>query len=366
MNSVTGTMRAVRIERYGSAQEVLTLSNDTPVPQPADDEILVNVHATAINPVDCVARNGYGRNIFSTLWGELPLILGRDISGVVTAIGRKVVQFSTGDEVYAAPHIGCYAEYVTVKAEHAAFKPRNLNHQEAASLPFVALTTWAALVDKAGMNAGNCAGRKVVIPRAAGGVGSFAVQLMKAWGAFVAGICSTRNVELVDDLGADEVVDYRRQDFTSMLRDYDVALDTIGKPSDFKAMHDKSYIQGVEDDFDEKLLSVLKKNADAVYVTVCSPKMALTDQYGLDEGVRRAEEIYQQRAKAQKRHKRRYLWSFFRPDGRALAQIAGMVEADKIRPVIDRVYPLEEMVAAHQYCESGQAQGKIVINVSPG
>ena len=366
MNPAAGTMRAVRIERYGSAEDVLVLSGDAPVPQPADDEILVKVHATAINPVDCVARNGYGRNIFSTLWGELPLILGRDISGVVTDTGRNVTQFSPGDEVYAAPHIGCYAEYATVKAEHAAFKPRNLSHQEAASLPFVALTTWSALVDKAGLNAGNCAGRKIVIPRAAGGVGSFAVQFMKAWGAFVAGICSTRNVELVQRLGADEVIDYRRQDFTRLLRDFDVALDTIGKPGDFKSMHGKGYIRGVEDNFDEKLLSVLKKHADAVYVTVCSPKMALTDRYGLDEGVRRAERTYRQRAEAQQRHGRRYFWSFFRPDGRALAEIAGMVEADRIRPVIDRVYSLEEMVAAHRYCETGQAQGKIVINVSAG
>ena len=364
MNPATGTMRAVRIERYGSAEDVLVFSNDTPVPQPADDEILVKVHATAINPVDCVARNGYGRNIFSTLWGELPLILGRDISGVVTDIGRNVSQFSPGDEVYAAPHIGCYAEYATVKAEHAALKPRNISHLQAASLPFVALTTWAALVDIAGLNAGNCAGRKIVIPRAAGGVGSFAVQLMKAWGARVAGICSTRNVELVKRLGADEVIDYSRQEFTGLLGGFDVALDTIGKPGDFEAMRGKGYVEGVEDDFDEKLLSVLKKHADAVYVTVCSPKMALTDRYGLDEGLRRADETYRQRAEAQRRCGRRYFWSFFKPDGRALAAISSLVEAHKVRPVIDRVYSLEEMVAAHKYCETGQAQGKIVINVS--
>ena len=366
MNPVPGAMRAVKIERYGSAEDVLVLSADTPVPQPADDEILVKVHATAINPVDCVARNGYGRNIFSTLWGELPLILGRDISGVVTAIGRNVSEFSPGDEVYAAPHIGCYAEYATVRAEHAALKPRNISHQEAASLPFVALTTWMALVDKAGLVAGNCAGRKIVIPRAAGGVGSFAVQLMKAWGAYVAGICSARNVELVRRLGADEVVDYGRQDFTDILSEYDVALDTIGKPGDFEDMRGKGYVEGVEQDFDEKLISILKKHDDAVYVTVCSPKMALTDRYGLDEGIRRAEETYRQRAEAQQRYGRRYFWSFFHPDGRALAKITGMVEAGRIRPVVDRVYSLEEIVAAHKYCETGQAQGKIVIHVSDG
>ncbi len=364
MSSAIGAMRAVKIERYGSAEDVLVLSRDTPVPQPADDEILVKVKATAINPVDCVAREGYGRNIFSTLWGDLPLILGRDISGVVAATGRNVTEFSPGDEVYAAPPIGCYAEYATVKAEHAALKPRNVSHQEAASLPFVALTTWVALVDKADLNADNCAGRKIVIPRAAGGVGSFAVQLMKSWGAYVTGICSSRNVELVKRLGADEVIDYSKQDFTELLSDYDAAFDTIGKPSDFETMRGKGYIEGVEDDFDEKLLSVLKKHAGAVYVTICSPKMTLTDQYGLDEGVRLAEEIFQKRAEVQRRYGRCYFWSFFNPNGQALEAITSLVEANKIRPVVDRVYSLEEMVAAHKYCETGQAQGKIVINIS--
>lgn len=360
MSSPVDTMRCIKIEHYGSAEDALVLCTDTPIPQQADDEILVKVHATTVNPVDCAARGGYGRNIFPTIWGELPLIPGKDLSGVVTATGRKVSQFSPGDEVIAAPPIGCYAEYAAVKAAHAALKPRNINHREAASLPFVALSAWAALVDNAGLNAGNCAGRKIVIPRAAGGVGSFAVQLMKAWGAYVAGICSTRNVELVQRLGADEVIDYHKQDFTGLLSGYDVAFDTIGKPSDFEAVMGNEF----EDDFDEKLLSVLKKNADAVYVTICSPMMALTDRYGLDEGTRLAKELFQQRAEAQQQYGRRYFWSFFHPSGQTLASIAGLVEADKIRPVIDRVYALEEIVAAHKYCETRQAQGKIVIDIS--
>src|SRR5690606_24415913 len=117
---VKRTMRSVQVHRYGPAEDVLTLVEDTPVPEPAPDEILVEAHATSVNPVDCSARAGYGRNIFSTLWGGLPLILGRDVSGVVVAVGRDVEAFAPGDEVYAAPHIGCYAEYVTVKAAHAA------------------------------------------------------------------------------------------------------------------------------------------------------------------------------------------------------------------------------------------------------
>ena len=149
-----------------------------------------------------------------------------------------------------------------------------------------------------------------------------------------------------------------------MLSGYDVALDTIGKPSDFETVGGEGFVEGFEDDFDEKLVSVLKKNADAVYVTICSPMMALTDRYGLDEGTRLAKEIFQQRAEAQQQNGRRYFWSFFHPSGQTLASIAGLVEANRIRPVIDRVYALEEIVAAHKYCETRQAQGKIVIDIS--
>ena len=357
-------MRSVLIRDYGAAADVLELCEDTPVPKPAPDEILVRVHATSVNPVDCTARSGYGRNIFATLWGPLPLILGRDVSGVVTAVGSDVDRFSPGDEVYAAPHAGCYAQYVTVKARHAALKPHNLTHVEAASLPFVALSTCTALADNVGLSPRNSAGKRVVIPRAAGGVGSFAVQLVKAWGAEVAAICSTRSVRLVADLGADVVVDYTKRDFRELLADYDVAFDTIGRPGDFDAVEGTRYNAGNPADFDERLMSVLKTHADAAYVTICSPKMVLTDRYGLEEGSRRAERLYEERRAAQEALGRRYYWSFFNPSGTALAEVAALVEAGAIRPVIDRVFPLEQMTAAHEHCESGRARGKIVIELT--
>lgn len=356
-------MRSVQIRRYGPADEVLEIIDDTPIPRPGPDEIIIRAHATAVNPVDCTARSGYGRNIFSTLWGSLPLILGRDVSGEVAAVGKRVKSFAPGDEVFAAPHIGCYAQYVAVKAEHAALKPGNLDHIEAASLPFVGLTAFTALVDHVGLTASSAAGKKIVIPRAAGGVGSFAVQLMKAWGAYVAAICSTRNVPLVAGLGADEVIDYRQQDFTRVLSGYDVAFDTVGKPADFEDMDGKSYNTGSAEDFDERLMGVLKKHQDAAYVTICSPKMVLTDKYGLEEGTRRAEALFRQRKAVQEAFGRRYYWSFCNPSGRALAEIAALVEAGAIKPVVDRVFRLDELIAAHEYCESGQAQGKIVIEI---
>lgn len=355
-------MRAVVMRRYGAA-DVLEVCDDVPVPEPASDEILLRVHASSVNPVDCTARAGYGSNIFSTLWGSLPLVLGRDVSGVVVDAGRDVEQFTPGDEVYAAPHIGCYAEYVAVKAQHAALKPRNLTHVEAASLPFVALTTYAALVSNAGMSADEYAGKRVVVPRAAGGVGSFAVQLLKAWGARVAAICSTRNVGLLAELGADVIVDYTKQDYRELLSDYDVAFDTVGRPGDFEAVEGTKYNSGNPPDFDERLMSVLKQHAGAVYVTICSPKMVLTDLYGLVEGTRRAQLVYEERRAAQEALGRRYCWSFFSPSGEDLTEVAALAEKRAIKPVIDSVFPLERMTAAHEHCESGRAQGKIVIEI---
>ena len=356
-------MRAVCIEEYGAARDVLLYKTDAPVPEIGNDQVLLELHASAINPVDCAARSGYGQKIFATMWGELPLILGRDASGVVAKVGKNVQKFKPGDEVYTAAHIGCNAEYVAVDAAHIALKPRNLSHVEAASLPFVALTTWTALVDNAGLNADNSAGKKIVIPRAAGGVGSFAVQLMKAWGAYVAGLCSERNNELVRSLGADEVIDYTKTDFSTVLKDFDCAFDTVGRSSDFSTPDLHSAIGKSGDNFDEKLMSVLKRDSDAVYVTVCSPKMVLADRYGIEEGAEKARQVFAQRQAVQKALGRRYYWSFCNPSGAALEQISHLLEQGKIRPLVDRVYPLEELVEAHEYCETKQAQGKIVIEI---
>ncbi len=361
-------MKAVEIHQYGAARDVLHFNPDAPRPTPAADEILIENKATSINPVDCAARSGYGQNFFSRLgWGELPMILGRDASGVVVAKGRDVSELEVGDEVYAAPPIGCYAEFVTVKAAHAALKPGNLDHCQTASLPFVALTAWTALVNEAGLTPETAAGKKVVVPRAAGGVGSFAVQLLKAWGAEVAAICSTRNIELVKSLGADTVIDYTAQDFRDHLQDYDLALDLIGRKSDFDEL-DNDYKGGTDtadgSHYDEQLMSVLRRDEKAVYVTVCSPKVAFTNKYGYDEGIRRAGEEYEKRAAIAAQSGYRYIWSFFNPDAVSLTRIREMIEAERIKPVIDRCYSLADIVKAHEYCETKQAQGKIVIDIT--
>lgn len=363
-------MKAVEIHEYGAARSVLRLNDNAPTPKPAADEILIENFGTSINPVDCAARSGYGRDFFSQVgWGELPQILGRDASGTVAATGSAVRGFKVGDPVYAAPPIGCYAEYVTVKAEHAARKPAILSHLEAASLPFIALTAWSALVVDVGLTPETAAGRKVAVTRAAGGVGSFAVQLLKAWGAEVAGICSTRNVDFVRQLGADTIVDYDREDFLDRLSGYDLVFDLVGRKSDFDEI-DMDYKAGFDAgegaEYDSQLMSILRPDSDATYVTVCSPKVAFTNRFGFEEGLHRAEQEYEVRAKSAAARGPRYLWSFFKPDGHALREIAALVDAGKIRPVIDRVYPLQDIAAAHEYCESKKAQGKIVVDIKGG
>jgi NADPH:quinone reductase-like Zn-dependent oxidoreductase len=223
--------------------------------------------------------------------------------------------------------------------------PANLSFNEAASIPWVALTAWSALVDTVGLDETTTPGKRVIIPRGAGGVGSFAIQLMKAWGAEVATICSTRNVELVRRLGADVVVDYTRQDLAEVLHDYDVAFDTAF-------------------DTEAKLLDALKVGADAAYVSIVTPKLRLIDEFGLEEGIVRGDAFLANRKAEQARLGRRYEWSFAEPSGEALARIGALIEAGRIVPVIDRVYPMEEIVAAHRFCETRQAQGKIVIQIT--
>jgi NADPH:quinone reductase-like Zn-dependent oxidoreductase len=341
-----GSMRAVQFDRYGPARDVLSVREDAIVPAPAPGELLVEVVASSVNPIDCAVRGGYGSAFFEHVTGDRPPMRpGRDIAGIVAALGPAVNGFEIGAPVYAATLGGANAEFARIPAQWVAPKPRRLTFGEAASLPYVALTTWTALVTHAGLTRANARGKHVAIPRAAGGVGSFATQLAKAWGARVTAICSTRNVGLVRDLGADEVIDYEQQDPAQRLADVDIAFDT-------------SF------DTETTLLNALRTGADAAYVSIVTPKLTLIDELGLDEGLRRGEAFLAERVAAQRALGRRYYWSFAQPGGAALREIAELVDAGRIRPVIDREFALDEIVAAHEYCESGRAQGKIVVRVA--
>jgi alcohol dehydrogenase len=214
-------MKAFILERYGSGA---LRSADVPRPQPRDTDLLVQIHAASINPVDFKIRDG---KLKPVLRYRLPIILGSDLSGVVVEVGAGVRGFKPGDEVYARAdkdRIGTFAEYIAIREESVAPKPRSLGMEEAASIPLVALTAWQSFVDRAALQPG----QKVLIHAGSGGVGTIAIQLARHLGAFVATTTSTSNVEWVKTLGADLVIDYKTQDFAALLKDYDLVLDTVG------------------------------------------------------------------------------------------------------------------------------------------
>jgi reticulon-4-interacting protein 1, mitochondrial len=337
-------MRAMLHRRFGAAREVLQLE-DLPTPTPGPDEILVRVRATSVNPIDCAVRRGYGTAYFRAA-GIIhdPHIPGRDIAGEVVAAGENVSAFRPGDAVWSAVMSGASAEYALAPAAWAAPMPKSLDWRQAAAFPFAGLTAWTALVVHCGLTPENTPGKKIIIPRGAGGVGSYAIQLMKAWGAEVATIVSSGNVALAHELGADVVVDHTRQDFADVLHDYDVAFDT-------------SF------DTEERLLNALKQNADAAYVSVVTPRMKLTDELGMEAGIAKGSQIFAERVSEQAALGRRYFWSFAKPDGAALSHAGALFEAGQLRSVIDSVHALEDLAAAHEVSEAGKARGKIVVDV---
>ena len=342
-------MRAVELYAYGPASEVLRVAEDAVPPVPGASEVLIRVLAASVNPVDCAIRNGYGKEVFR-LKGQVgpelfPQRLGRDAAGIVQAVGAAVKGFQAGERVYCAPTAACQADFIAVDESEVAHMPVGLSFLEAASLPFVALTAWSALVGQAGLDEISARHKRVLITRGAGGVGSFAIQLMKAWGAYVATTCRSRHVEYLRQLRPDLIIDYTQNSIPKAVSEIDVALD-----SSFDAQ--------------EAVLSTLKTHAGASYITIVSPKMRFIDEFGLEEGVRRADERLAENVRAQNLLGRHYYWGFMKPDGAALEKVTHRVESGQIRPLIDKVFPLEQIALAHEYCESGEAQGKIVIDLS--
>ena len=332
-------MKAFVLERYGKKRELK--STEMPEPELRDDEVLVEVHAAGVNLLDTKIRDGEFKLILPY---RLPLVLGHDVAGVVVRVGRRVQQFRPGDEVYARPddfRIGTFAEFVAVKEASLALKPKGVSMVEAASLPLVGLTAWQALVEKAKLKKG----QKVFIQAGSGGVGTFAIQLAKRLGATVATTTSTANVALVKSLGADVVIDYKSQDFEELLQDYDVVLNS----QDGKTL--------------DKSLRVLKRGGKLISISgppdpefgkeIAAPGFVRLVVRLLSAGVRR---------KARARGIG-YSFLFMRANGSQLREITRLVEAEAIRPVIDRVFPFEATNEALAYVEAGRAKGKVVIKV---
>ena len=341
-------MKAARIHRFGEPHDVLVIE-DVPAPKPGPGEVVIRLLAASLNPIDCWRRGGYGRRLFRS-FGEasLPVILGRDGSGIIESVGPGVRRFVPGQAVWTAPdpfQDGTHAEFVRAAEDEVEPKPESLSHEEAASLPFVGLTVWAALVGKAGLGPDSAQGRKVLVHAGSGGIGTFAIQLLKAWGAHVATTCSADNVALVEDLGADEVIDYRVRDFSRELSGFDVVLDPLGGETQRRSVR------------------VLKRGGSLV--TLVTPALPLVDRFGLAAGGAAAvAALAAQKTGLRLLGGRRLHWAFFAPDGAALAEIGTLVEAGKIRPVIDRVYDLEQIAEAHAYSETRRARGKIVVRIA--
>jgi NADPH:quinone reductase-like Zn-dependent oxidoreductase len=332
-------MKAFILDRYGSADRVRAA--DMPDPEPREDDVLVQIHAAAVNALDTKLRNGEFKQI---LRYRLPLILGHDVAGVVVRVGSRVRRFKPGDEVYARPadgRIGAFAEFIAIKEDDVAIKPTALSMEEAASIPLVGLTAWQALIERANLKKG----QNVLIHAGSGGVGTFAIQLAKHVGATVSTTTSTANMNLVRSLGADIAIDYKKEDFADVLRDYDVVLNSLDKVTL------------------EKSLRVLKPAGQLISISG-PPDAAFARSIGASWVLRIiiGALSYGIVAKAKRRHAQ-YSFLFMRANGGQLTEIASLINEGIIRPVVDRVFPFASTKEAMAYVEAGRAKGKVVVSL---
>lgn len=310
------TMKAVRIHAYGGP-EVLSYE-DAPMPEITEEDVLIRVYAAAVNPVDWKIREGHLQQFLPY---PLPLILGWDVSGVVEAVGANVTAFKPGDQVYARPSLernGAYAEYIAVKASEVAFKPKTIDHVQAAAVPLAAITAWHSLFEAGQLTAG----QRVLIHAAAGGVGSYAVQFARWKGADVIGTASGRNRDFLLELGADQVVDYSAEAFEQVVEPVDVVFDTIGG------------------EVQQRSWQIIKPGG--ILVSVISPPS-------------------EEQAVA---HHCRSAYVFIQPRADWLTEIGQLIDAGHVKPIVEAVLPLSQAAEAHQMSQTGRTRGKIVFQVS--
>jgi len=332
-------MKALTFKRYGKSPEIGF--TDVPRPTLKPDELLVQVHAAGVNPIDNMIPTGLFKAVLKF---EFPATLGSDLAGVVTEVGSRVTRFKPGDAIFANIFdlgTGSIAEFAVVPESAAALKPANLDFVQAASIPMVGITSWQALKERVNLRAG----QKVFIPAGSGGVGTFAIQLAKHLGAQVGTTTSTGNVELVRSLGADEIVDYKKQEFENVLRGYDAVLGTV------------------RGDAMEKSVGILKSRGamvslvgplDAAFARARRLNFVLTFVFAMMS--RRIKRLAKKQGVS-------YSFLFARPDGNQLAEIGELLEAERIRPVIDKVFPFEQAKEALEYLAQGRSRGKVVVKV---
>jgi NADPH:quinone reductase-like Zn-dependent oxidoreductase len=332
-------MKAFVIDRYGSKDGGRV--GEMPDPELREYDVLVQVHAAGVNLLDSKIRNGEFKLILPY---RLPLILGNDVAGVVVRVGSRVERFRLGDEVYARPdkdRIGTFAEFISMNENDVAIKPKELTMEEAASIPLVGLTAWQALIEKGNLKKG----QKVFIQAGSGGVGTFAIQLAKHVGATVATTTSTANIDLVKSLGADIVIDYKKDDFNNVLHDYDLVLNS----QDGKTL--------------EQSLRVLKTGGKLISISG-PPDPDFAKEIGLPWFVKLITRFLSLGVrKRAKHHHVSYSFLFMRANGGQLREITPLIDSGIIRPVVDRVFPFESTKEAMAYVEKGRAKGKVVVKV---
>ncbi len=313
-------MKAIVYRKYGST-DVLELQ-EIDKPTVTDGEVLLRVHAASVNPYDWHFLRGTPLvvRVVAGLLKPKRKVLGVDVAGTVEAVGAKVTQIQPGDEIFGSGNpLGAFAEYLCVREDGVVLKPANLTYEEAAAVPVAALTALQGLRDKGQIQSGN----KVLINGASGGVGTFAVQIAKSFGAEVTGVCSSRNLDMVRSIGADRVIDYSEKDFTQTGARYDLILDAVGNRS----------------------LSDCKRalHADGIYVAAAgSPIRSL---WMLMTGGKKMVSM------------------LTKPNQEDVGFMKELLESKKVTPVIDRRYPLSEVAEALRYLEEGHARGKVVITV---
>ncbi|AKT42511.1 NADP-dependent oxidoreductase [Chondromyces crocatus] len=333
-------MRAFLLTRYGGP-EVADL-RDVTAPEPGPGEVRIDVKAAGLNPVDFKMREGKLRVINSY---EFPLVFGCELSGVVASVGEGVTRFRPGDDVFtrvAKEHLGAFAETACVHEDLVAKKPASLDFVHAAAVPLAALTALQALRDELSVTPG----MRVFIPGGAGGVGTFAIQIAKHLGATVATTASARGRALVERLGADVVVDYTTQDFTTVLREYDAAFDLIGGDTLLRAFE------------------VVRRGGKIVSIAGLPEPLTATQDLGRGAGL--ATLFWFASAGIRFRAWRSgvtYRYLFMHPSGKDLEALATLVDAKKLDVIVDRVFPFAEIAEAFAYLEKGRAKGKVVVAI---
>jgi len=330
-------MEAFVVNKYKGPME----AGEAPEPTVGTHDVLIDVRAAGVNVLDAKIRDGEFK-VF--LPYKAPFVLGHDVAGVVSRVGPSVTRFSVGDEVYARPRdgrIGTFAQRIAVHEDDLARKPSTISMAEAASVPLVALTAWQALVERANVQPG----QKVLIHAGSGGVGTYAIQLAKHLGATVATTTGTSNVDWVRDLGADVVIDYKTQDFEAVLGDYDVVLDSQGG------------------DTLAKSLRVLKPGGIAIGIAG-PPDPAFARQLGRSFPLLPVMALLSFKTRrAARRRGVRYSFLLMRASGSQLAEIAALIDAAVLRPILDRTYPFDAAPHALAHVEGGRTKGKVLITM---